>query len=135
MSDSGRIEDVGHDVGGGDQVDVVAADFLDVQHYIGQIFVADLFAATFMGNRPVLAKHTAQIAVGEKDGAGTVFTRQGYFLAKMRMGRIDRQPGCCPAKSLFSCHTIYPALSRAQPALFENSPGLFHSLCQLALVF
>jgi len=87
---------------GGDQIDVVAADFLQIKHGIGQGLIVGFFAPALMGYGPVLAEHTAQIAVRKKDGTGAVLAHQRGFLAKMRMNGINHRSGCCPAETFFT---------------------------------
>jgi hypothetical protein len=80
-------------MGGRDQIDIVTANFLKVQHHIGQVFIADYFSATFVGNWPILTENTSQIAVGEKYGAGTVPADQGFLFAVVGICRIEDQFG------------------------------------------
>jgi hypothetical protein len=63
-------------VGRGHEVDVVAADPLDVDHHLRELMIVDLLPTTFMGYRPVLTKNAAEVAVGKEDGAGAAIAYQ-----------------------------------------------------------
>jgi hypothetical protein len=47
----------------------MAADLLEMEHHLRQVFISDFMAMSHVGDRPVLTKHTAKIAVRKEDGA------------------------------------------------------------------
>jgi hypothetical protein len=47
----------------------MAADFLEMEHHLGQVLISDFMAMSHMGDGPVLTKYTAKIAVRKEDGA------------------------------------------------------------------
>jgi len=59
-------------MGGGYQIDVVAADFLQGHHHLCQTFVFNRPSFPLDGNRPVLTEDTAKITIGEKNRTGSV---------------------------------------------------------------
>jgi hypothetical protein len=73
---------------------------LQVEHNVSQFFSPDFpAAACVMADIKVLAKNTAQIASGKKDGPGTLPAHQGCFLSKMQMGRGHNCMAAGPAKA------------------------------------
>jgi len=63
----------------------MATYLLEFDHDIRHVFIPDLLPSPLMGDRPVLAEDTAEVAVGEEDGAGAIFANQRCLFAKMRM--------------------------------------------------
>jgi hypothetical protein len=51
---------------GCDKIDVVAAQALEAKHHVRQVFVFEDLSSAFKRNGPILAKDTAEIAVGKK---------------------------------------------------------------------
>jgi hypothetical protein len=87
-----------------------------------------------MGNGPVLAENTAQIAVREKNGTRAMLSDQGYLLAKMGLGAVDDNVPGRLAESFFSLQPIHAALTGAEFARLEDSAGLFNPLRQFTRI-
>lgn len=86
-----------------------------------------------MGDWPVLAEDTAEIAVREEDGARSIFTHQRDLFAKMRMSAEDHGSSRSPAESSFAFLSIHPALPRTEFAMLKQSVGLLDPLGQSTL--
>ena len=76
-------------MGGGDQIDVVAADLLQVQHHLSELIIRIVTSMAFYGNRPVLTENASQVAVRKKDRTGSAFSDQRDFFAVMRVRGIN----------------------------------------------
>jgi len=107
-------------MGGCDQVDVMTTDLLKVNHHIRQVLITDFLSLSFMSDRPVLAEDTAEIAIGEEDGARSMLPHQRYLLAEMGLSDINYNSGRGSTEPLFAISAINPALSGAQPAFLEK---------------
>jgi hypothetical protein len=70
------IEEVRHDMGRGDEVDIMAANLLEFEHHLRQFFIFIFLSSSFMGNRPILTEDTSKVTVGEEDSPGPVLTHQ-----------------------------------------------------------
>jgi hypothetical protein len=88
-----RFEDLRNHVLGGDPVDVVAADRLQLEHHLGQPFGHDGLALHLPGDVVVLAEDAAEVAPGEEDRPRAAPAAQAVLLAEMReVGGDDRLP-------------------------------------------
>jgi len=121
-------------MGGCDQVDVMAADLLDVEHPVRQDFILNFLSPSLMGDGPVLTEDTAEIAVGEKDGARSMFTHQRYLFAKMGLSAENHGSDRGPAEPLFALLPIHPALPWAELALLEDGVGFLDPLGKFPLL-
>lgn len=65
------------------------SDFLQLEVPIPKLLRGQVLAVTLMSNVVVLAKHTAQVAHAEKDGAASVVSLNTGFLAKVRRDDVD----------------------------------------------
>jgi len=113
-------------MGGGNQVDVVTTDLLEVEHYLCQGFVADFFPPALMGDGPVLAEDAAEVAVGEKYGAGAVYSRDRFFFAKVGVMAENNGTERRPAETLLALAAIHPAAPRTELAILEDPAGLLN---------
>jgi hypothetical protein len=81
-------------------------------------------------NGPVLAEDTAEVAVGEEDGARTFSAHQRHFFAKMGVitenHRLDRSS----TESFFTLLPIYTTLPWTELAIFKDRIGLLDPLSQ-----
>ena len=68
---------------GCNHIDIMAAYLLEFDHHARQTIILKLFSFSLVGDRPVLTEDTAEIAIGEKDGARPISAHQGYLFAKM----------------------------------------------------
>jgi hypothetical protein len=106
-------------VGRGDQIDIVAASGLELQHDLRQTLEAHHPPALHSGilaDLMVLAVDTTQIAIAKKDVSGPPLTRDRRLFAKMRsIGGNNRQVSGT-ARSLFILKPVYLALPGAHLA-------------------
>jgi hypothetical protein len=130
QSDSCGIENVGHDMSRCYEIDVMAADLLEVNHHVCQVFILNLLASSFMGDGPVLAKDTTEVAVREEDGAGPLSTHQRHFFAKMGVITKNNRFDWSPTESLLSLSPIHPTLSGAELTILEEGIGLLNPVSQ-----
>ncbi len=115
-------------MGGRDYIDVMAASLLEVNHHVSQVFIINLLSLPLMGDGPVLAEDTAEVTVGEEDGARPILANQRYLLAEMGVSTIDHRSRRSPAEPRFPILPIHPALPRTELATLENSIGLLNPL-------
>jgi hypothetical protein len=89
----------------------VTALILQDEHYAGKLIIRYLSAVTMVTDVEVLAKYAQQIAVGKKNGAGTIGSDQRFFFPKMRI--VAGHPGefSSFAGSRFSGKSINAAFS------------------------
>ena len=66
------MEDIRHDMGGCDKVDIMAANLLQFEHHLCQFFIFTFVSPSLMRDGPVLAKDAAKIAIGEKDRSRSI---------------------------------------------------------------
>src|SRR5437867_7857892 len=91
--DHQRFQDLRHHVLGRDEVDVVAAGVLQIEHDLCELTGTDLGAFAELARLEILTKDTAQIAPAEKNRARSVPAAQTVFFAKMRKrAGYTRQP-------------------------------------------
>ena len=98
-------------MGGGDEVDVVTAQVLQVDHDPGQVTVGDLHPVALVADVPVLAEAAAQVAVGEEDGAGAMRPHKRGFLPEVRRiaGHLCQPSGLAGAQLvLVAVHMAFP---------------------------
>ena len=81
--DGEGFEELGHDVFGGDEVDVMAAAVLQGEHHLGEAFGRGFVAGRFLANVEVLAEDAAEVAPGEEDGAAAVPAAEAVFFAEV----------------------------------------------------
>jgi hypothetical protein len=120
-------------MGGRDEVDVMTANLLKMKHSVCQIFILDFLSSPLVSNRPVLAEDTAEVAIGEEDGARSISTHQRHLFAKMGMMAKNHWFDRSPTKSNFSLLPIHAAPSWTELTIFEDGIGLFDPLSQLSL--
>jgi hypothetical protein len=112
----------------------MAADLLDVEHQLRQVFIINFLPSSLMRDGPVLAKDTAEIAVGEKDSTRSVFAYQRYLFAKMGLGAENHGSDRSPAEPFFTLLPIHPALPGTEVAILEDTIGFFDPLSQFTLL-
>ncbi len=123
-SDFQSREDLWYYMGRGDEIDVVTACMLKADHHAGQFGVGYSPAGAFVTDVVILAETAIQVAVGEKDGAGTVCAHQRRLLPKVgvKAGHHRRCPGPAPAQWIV-LQPVHTTLSRAQAAFAQRLPG------------
>ena len=81
-----------------------------------------------MGDGPVLAENTAEVAVGKEDCAGAIYARYRFLFAHMGMIAEDHRAGRSAAEPFFTLYPIYPAPSGTELAALEDAVGLLDPL-------
>jgi hypothetical protein len=111
----------------------MAPDLLEFDHHIRHILILNFLSSSFMGDGPVLAKETAEVAVGEEDGARPIFADQGFLFAEMGVIAINHGSDRSLAEPPFALFPIHPALAGAEPAMLEDAVGLLDPLTEFSL--
>ena len=128
-----RRDDLRHHVAGGDEIDVVAALVLQGEHHVGDFARLHLPSDALLRDVPVLAKHAAQVAPGEEDGARAAPAAQRVLLAVVGAVARHHRPLSGPAhRALAGRQAIHVAVAGAQVAIRQVAPGLAHAALQLA---
>jgi hypothetical protein len=86
-----------------------------------------------MGDGPVLAEDTTEVAVREEDGAGAILAHQGYLFAKMGGSAEDDELHRSPAEPFSTLFPVYSATPRTELAILKHGIGLLDPLGQFAL--
>ena len=81
------------------EVDVDAADPLEVEHDLDELIDGEVAAAAAVADVGILAKDAAEVAAGKKDRSGTARADQDGFFAEVRAGRTDAGGGADAAKA------------------------------------
>jgi hypothetical protein len=107
---------------------------LQIEHDPGKFLPGDLgspkTATMPVGNLPILAERTGQIALHEKDGSAAACTHQEIFLAKVKIEPAHPCPLPGTAESFLILQTIDPALSGADSAFTKPCKGDFSPCLQ-----
>jgi len=103
----------------GNEIDVVAAQILEVEHHPGQLGGLGFAAFAEVADLEILAEEAKEIAVGEEDRPRSPCSHQRVLFYEMGAMAGNHGFQACPAKSLFACLTVYLALPRAEPAAFQ----------------
>jgi hypothetical protein len=88
-----------------------------------------------MGNGPVLAKNTAEVAVREKNGAGAASANQRNLFAEMWLGNINHDFGRGTTEPPITILPISPTLPGTKLAFSEDGVGLLNPSSQFARFF
>lgn len=114
-------------MGGGDEIDIMAADFLEVNHHIGKIFQGNFMAFAQMTYLIILTEETTQVAVSHEYRARTTSAHQGLFFSKVGMVARDDGQFSYPADPLFASQSVNQAFPGAKAAFFEELMSFFDS--------
>src|SRR5215813_14009089 len=101
---------------GGDEIDVVAASTLQVEHNLCQLPHAHWHPFTTMVDLPTLAELAEQIAPRDKNRSRPALPRQRWFLPEMGKGGRHQHLVASAAQAKLAAATMHPAISRAQSA-------------------
>jgi hypothetical protein len=112
----------------------MAADLLEVEHQLRQVFIINFLPFSLMRDGPVLAEDTAEIAVGEKDGTRSMPAYQRYLFTKMGLGGVNHGFDRSPAEPFFALLPINPALPGTELAILEDAVGFFDPLSKFTLL-
>jgi len=117
-----RCYNVGNQMRGRNQIDVMASPALEIQHYAGKRRMAGLRPIPPVGNLPVLAKDAEQVAVGEKDRPRPPPAAQRTFFAGVGAGRSDPEVSGGGADAHAACRAVGAAHARTKAARSEHIP-------------
>jgi hypothetical protein len=101
-------------MGGGHQVDVVAAVCLEIEHLFCQLSNREGFSFGAMGELVILTKTAFEGAVGEKNSPRTPRPRNWWLFAVVRENTGDDQTSGRAAKPAFVLPPVNLAPARAQ---------------------
>lgn len=116
---TGRFDGGGNrrnDVRRSNEIDVRAADILEAEHFTGQLFDTDRYAAGVVADIVVLAEDARQIAAGKEYRARTAVAHEDAFFAKMRANGTNEQFGGHAAGPFFPCDSVNTAAARTEAA-------------------
>src|SRR6184192_2252287 len=110
------FQNLRHDVLGHNEVDVVAAGVLQIEHDLCELAGTYLGAFAELARLEILTKDTAQIAPAEKNRARSVPAAQTIFLAEMRERAGDAREPATLADADLVVVTVDLAITRANVA-------------------
>jgi len=113
----------------------MTTNFLEVDHHVRKVFIFAFLTFSLMGDWPVLAEDAAEITIGKKDGARSVFAHQRYLFAKMGLSAENHGSVWASTEPYLPPLTIYPAAPRTELAILEESIGLLDPPSQFTLMF
>ena len=122
-------EDLGNEVGRCDEVKVMAAFLLQVEHHVGEAFRADTMTETTLAQREILAIGAACLTIPKKDGACSACATDGRLLATMDISGSDDGFGAGVTDASFACDAVAAAILGADGATAQNFPGRCSTLC------
>ena len=129
-SDQHPCQDLGNYMAGRDEVDIVTATALQVEHHGRQIFGFDFVPGVGLADVVVLAKLALQVAADEENRPGAAPAPQGVFLAQMWPVAADPGPFPRAADSQFTRAAIHQAFPRAYIAGCQMLIGLSDALAK-----
>jgi hypothetical protein len=100
---------------------------LELQHHAGKGFRVYFASFTQMADLPVLTEHAEEIAIGHKDGPGTVGPYQGIFLSKMRIETRHHGWKAGTTNTFLTLQPVDFTLAGAKTAIFKNLVRLFYA--------
>ena len=114
------FQNLGRLVGGGDEIYIVAALFLEIEHDGRQVPGGDFLAFPAVTDLIVLAKDAVDIAVGKKDGTRALLPHQGVFFPEMGSVRRDYRliPGA--AQAPLAVVPVHQAIMGTEMALAQD---------------
>ena len=121
---------------GRDEVNVVAAQFLQAEHLVGQLFGGDGLAVALPTDVEVLAKDAAEVALAEEDGARARPAPQAILFAVVGKGTADKgQPPSAAVGLRTVCLTpVGMALPWTAHAIDQGIDSLAGSVSKIAAV-
>ena len=109
---------------GSDEIYVVAALGLELQHYGCECLVIDLITGgRIMADIKVLAEVAAEAATGEKYSARSMAADQGLLLSEMAVVTGDHCLARCPAHPGLAFEPVNAASPRAKCAAAQRFAG------------
>jgi hypothetical protein len=132
-SDENRGNNLGDDMAGRNQIDVVAATFLERQHDQGNLVWRCTSTRSGLTNLPVLTKDAVQITPPEENGAGAHPSADGLLLTVVSTETVNQCLFACLADRSFrglqpvdatiprAKVTLLQTLTRQLNSVFENT--------------
>jgi hypothetical protein len=120
-------------MGRGDEIDIVAADFLEMKHHLSQVLDAVGFPVAFLADFPVYAEDTPETTIGEKNRSGTPLPNKWSFFSEMRVIRRNHELVGCTAEAPFPSKPVCPALTGTECAIVHHIPEFFAFFLQFAV--
>jgi hypothetical protein len=102
----------------------MAAEVLQIEHHLRQVFVLEFATLSLVSYGPVLTEYAAEVAIGEKNSAGTVLAHQRDLFAEMRLANINYNFPRGSTEAAFAFQSICPTLSGTKLALPQKGIGL-----------
>ena len=130
--DEQGVKDLGHDVRGRDEVDVVASLGLKIEHEFGDGVGGEVAADSVGAEFGVLAEHAAEVAPGKEDGARAVGSDQGRLFTEMGLGAAHARLWAGVAPAGFPREAVDVAEARADRAILQQGAGGFGAAPQFA---
>ncbi len=126
-------DNLGYNVGGRDEIDIVAAHFLELQHHGRQLLRLYLASLPQLTDLIVLTVLAFEVAVGKKDRTRSSPPYQRRFLSKMRVATGNHRPVSCLAPCSFAAlSAVDAALPGADVARFQAFVGQLRPAGQFA---
>jgi len=110
----------------GNEVDVVTAQLLELEHEAGQLFGSYLPATPLPRDVVILTEDTPQIAMRKEDGPRAPHATEAVFLAMMGEGTRDASPATRLADRPLVGQPIDVAIPRTDPAGSEFLQGFLY---------
>ncbi|MDD1750394.1 MAG: hypothetical protein LUO89_11025 [Methanothrix sp.] len=81
-----------------------------------------------MADLPVLTEHTEEIAIGHKDGPGTMTPNKRVLLSKMRIETRHHGRPAGSTDALFALQSVDFTIAGAKTAIFKDFVRLFYAI-------
>ncbi len=112
-----------------DEVEVVAAFLLQIEHHVGEALRADTMTETPLAQGEILTIGATCLTISKEDGACSACATDGWLLATMDVPGGNDSFGAGVADASFACDAIAAAILRADGATAQNFPGRSSTLC------
>jgi len=133
--DPQRLNKMGNQMRGRNQIDVVTANALEFQHYVGKLGVACIPPVAAMGYLPIYAENTEQVTVREENSPRPAPAAKRNFLAVVGAERGDPKGIAGRADALHTRRAVNAALTGAKAAGGEQVPQRLFPAGKFAAAF
>jgi hypothetical protein len=117
---------LGDDMRRTDKINIVAPLILQSEHHGGQLIFGHFLTVTLMADFKILAKQAQQVAMGEKNGTGSMSADQRFLLTEMRIAAGHPGLFAGMAGAGFIDQPVDTAFSWTKLAGFEQGIGFFY---------
>lgn len=116
---------------GSDEIDVVAANLLELQHHLGKGFRVYFHPSTGLADVVILAEDTSQIAHGKENSSAAADASETVFFSEV--GEVAANQGISPgfADGSLVRQPIDGTITRADPAVSQTGNGCFYPFLEL----